>query len=857
MVLQKKQKRKLRLGRFILLVLLISALVLMGAGAGVMAGVLRNLPSFDFENVVPLMTTFIYDQDGNVIDELHGKENRIPVSFDVIPDHLKEAFLATEDRDFYNHFGFDIRGIARAVVVNISAGEVRQGASTITQQLARTAILKRDERRIERKLQELVVAIQLERLFTKDEIFEQYLNWVYFGEGAYGVQAAARVFYGKDVQDLTLSESASLAGMVRAPGGRYSPFRNLENATARRNLVLSLMVEAGYINQEEAKKAQAEPFELADRNQDRLNHNYPYFTDYVSIEAARLLEENGFNPQELFSSGLKVYTTMDARIQAKMQEIYNNPSFFPQGPRGSKRTLESAMVVIDHRTGGIKGMIGGREYNVQKGFNRATQADRQPGSAIKPLTVYAPAFEKGYTPATVIDDSPVTYETPGSPPWSPRNYDERWRGLITVREAVKDSVNIPAVRLLEMIGVNEGLQFGRKLGLPLDPQRDRNLSSIALGGLTRGVSPLSMASAYGAFANQGVLITPHAITKITDRHDNILVSVKPQRELVMSEQTAYLMTDVLQTVVDAGTGRQAKLDRPVAGKTGTTQLSDQLAAQGLRGTSNAWFVAYTPELVGAVYVGYDRTDATHYLPPNVAGGGHPARIWRAVMAEALKGVPVTPFIRPKGLLYSSVDTKSGLLPSELTPSRFIIQELFAKDTVPTEFSAVWHEKQICAETGLLPSPYCPNLIMKVFLQRPPWEGEAAPEDQALTAPTEICTVHRPWNPPVYSPVDKPAGSNMTLYPPPAPKLQATARFTADAGWTVNLSWQVSTTEELSYSVERWEEGNNTRYNLILTNAKSYIDRVEPNKTYFYRVFSVNPKVNLSTPSNEVIIRTVP
>jgi len=750
MTAQKRQRRKLRLGRLIILIILITTLVLMGAGAGVMASVLRNLPSLDFEDVVPLMTTFIYDQDGNVIGKLHGVENRIPVRLDVIPDHLKEAFLATEDRNFYNHFGFDIRGIARAVVVNISAGEIRQGASTITQQLARTAILKRDEIRIERKLQELVVAIQLERLFTKDEIFEQYLNWVYFGEGAYGVQAAARVFYGKDVEELTLAESASLAGMVRAPGGRYSPFRNLENATERRNLVLSLMVEAGYIGQDEAEKAKAEPFNLADRSQTQLVHNFPYFIDHVSTEAARLLEDSGYDPQKLFSSGLRVYTTMDTRIQTKMQEIYANPASFPKGPRGSQRVLESAMVVIDHRTGGIKGMVGGREYTVRKGLNRATQANPPLGSSIKPIVAYAPAFEKGYTTATILDDSPITI--PGRRPWSPQNFDRRWRGLITIREAMKDSVNIPAVRLLEKIGAGNGLMFGQKLGLPLDPQRDR-YPSLALG--PNGASPLIMASAFGAFANQGVLIQPHAITKITDRYGTLLVNVRPRREVVMSEQTAYLMTSILQTVVDSGTGRRAQMDRPVAGKTGTTQLPVPLAEQGLKGTSTAWFIAYTPELVGAVYLGYDMTDDNHFLPQGVAGGGHPARIWRAVMTEALKDVPVAPFIRPKGLVTSSVDVKSGLLPSELTPSKYISQEVFTRETVPTQVSTAWHEKHVCAETGLLPSPYCPNLVTKVFLNRPPWEGDVPPEDAHLMAPASICTVHRPWFPPAFSPTEKP------------------------------------------------------------------------------------------------------
>jgi penicillin-binding protein 1A len=729
----------------------------MGAGAGVMASVLRNMPTFEVEDVVPLMTTFIYDQDGNIVDKLHGSENRITVRFDIIPEHLKEAFLATEDRNFYNHFGFDIKAIARAAIVNITAGEIRQGASTITQQLARIAILKRAERSFERKLQELVVAIQLERLFTKEEIFEKYLNWVYFGEGAHGVQAAARVFYDKDVTELTLAESASLAGMVRAPGGRYSPFRNPENAKSRRNLVLSLMVEAGHITPEEAEKAEAEPFNLADRTQAKSPHNFPYFTDHVSMEAARLLEENGHNPQDLFTAGLKIYTTMDSRIQAKMQEVFATPNNFPQGPRGSERTLEGAMIVIDHRTGGIKGMVGGREHNVRKGLNRATQAERQPGSTIKPLVVYGPAFEKGFTTATVLDDSPITFKEPDGDIWSPRNFDDRWRGLITVRDAMKDSVNIPAIRMLEMIGVGEGLSFGRRLGLPLDPQIDRHLS-LALGAMERGVSPLNMASAFGAFANQGVLIEPHAITKITDRNGNILVRVRPHREVVMSEQTAFLMTDILQTAVDSGTGRRAKMNRPVAGKTGTAQLADHLAKLGLRGTRDAWFVGYTPELVGAVYIGYDRTDATHFLPQGVAGGGHPARIWRAVMTEALSDAPVMPFIRPKELVFSSVDIKSGLLPSELTPPQFIIQEVFAKDTIPTQFSTAWHQRQVCAETGLLASPFCPNPIMKTFLNRPPWIGEVPPEDSRLAAPTEVCTLHRPWQLPSYSP-GEPTGIN--------------------------------------------------------------------------------------------------
>lgn len=874
---KKKPKRRLHVGRLFLLVFLVLFFIVAGTGVGVMASVIRNLPDFGPPDMDDMKrTTQIFDQDGNFMDQLHAGENRIPVSLDDVPDSLKKAFLATEDREFYNHSGFNLKRILKAVFVDVATMSKKEGASTLTQQLARTALLKDNSKQLTRKVKELILAIQIERTYTKDEIFELYLNWVYFGEGAHGVQAAARTFFGKDVKNLELEESAMLVGMVKAPGGRYSPFRNPENAMARRALVLTNMAQVGFISEEEAKKAAAKPFSLSEKG-NAIAYNFPYFTDYVATEAERLLEANGIDPQGLYTGGLKVYTTMDKRVQQKMLEVYNNPENFPKGPAGSTRVLESAMIVIDHRTGEIRGMVGGREYTTQKGLNRAIQADRQPGSSIKPIAVYGPALEKGFTTATVLDDSPVTYPNPGSTPYAPKNYDGKFRGLITMREAIKWSVNIPAVRMLDMIGVNEGFQFAKRLGLPLIAE-DKNLS-MALGGLTKGVSPLEMASAYGAFANQGVLVQPHAITKITDHNGKVLVEVKPRQEVVMSEQTAFLITDMLQTVVAGdGTGWRAKLDRPVAGKTGTTQLPPKLAAKGLKGTTNAWFLGYTPELVGAVYLGYDKTDENHYLPNNVAGGNYPALIWKAVMSEALKGVPVTTFPQPKGIVYASVDVKSGLLPSDLTPPEFIVSEAFTKDTVPQEVSDVWVQTQVCAETGQLPSPYCPDIVTRVLLKRPAWEGDKAPDDAAIAVPTQVCTIHGPGdlperqsNEPVTNPVDIPPPVNNNggggkeqnggLKAPPAPVLRGSLGRIPETtnGMVVNLAWEIPATgSDLVYSVERWVEGNPTRYNLALTTTRNYADeKVEANKTYHYRIFAIDSKANLSTPSNEITITVKP
>lgn len=896
---KKKVRRQLNVFRLLLLLFSLLALVLAGAGAGLAIGIIKSLPRWDPGNLKMALTTSLYDKDNNVFATLHGGENRLPASLEEIPDYLQKAVIAIEDARFYQHHGIDLRSIARAAFTNLIYREIKEGGSTITQQLAKNAFIENPQRTFRRKIQEAILALQLERIYTKEEILEQYLNIVYFGPGAYGVKAAAQVYFGKDVKDLTLAESALLAGIIQSPA-RYSPLikGNEQAAKERQAVVLSNMVKYGFIDQAQADKALQEKL-IFNNQPPKATPKYPYFVDAVIEEASQLLEENGIDAGELFRGGLRVYTTLDPKIQAKMEEVYSNTANFPKS--ASDRQVESAMVVLDPHTGEIRGLIGGRQYTARRGLNRATQAERQPGSTIKPLVVYAPALEKGFPPATVIDDVPTTF--PSSPkPFAPVNYDGRYRGLISMREAIRWSVNVAAVKMLHTIGVDTGFQYGKNLGLPLK-DGDRHLA-LALGGITTGVTPLQMAAAYGVFANQGVYVTPHTVTRITDSAGRDLAVNTPKQRVVMSEQIAYLMTDMLQTVIKSGTGQRAQFGRPAAGKTGTTSLPDLPAFKGLDGSTDAWFVGYTPELVAAVWMGYDQTDPQHYLR-GVAGGSYPALIWRQVMQEALKGVPVKDFPRPPGIVYADVDAKSGLLPSDLTPKEFIVKEIFTADMVPKKVSDVWMQLQVCTTTGQLASPNCPSVTQGVFLKRSvPYTGSVQPEDAYLEAPKEVCTLHgsgranvvkictdpRHKGKPVLANIPGPgqkggcppqyvqtkefppgaaptercnlpdhqimkstSGQPGVPVPPPTPELQVQVDMGLGNGRVqVKLTWDAGGEKNYLYSVERRE--NSTRKSLTITQETSYVDTaVKAGKIYIYRVLAIDPQTQLSTPSNEVTV----
>ncbi|MBE3572155.1 MAG: PBP1A family penicillin-binding protein [Moorella humiferrea] len=897
----KKRKRKLNVFRVFLLIFLVLAVTLAGAAVGFAIGIIRTMPDWQPDKLQLAMTTFIYDKNGQLVEELHGEQNRIVVPLEKIPKDLQNAVVAIEDARFYQHHGIDLKAIFRALWINLRSGGIREGGSTITQQLAKNAFIENPERTLRRKIQEAIMAIELERMYTKEEILENYLNIVYLGPGTYGVEAASRLYFGKSVSDLNLAEAAMLAGIIQSPAN-YDPRHHEEAAKTRQEQVLDNMVKYGYITSEQAEKAKAEKLEYHEAPQTKTE-KYPYFIDAVIDEAGRLLESQGIEAAELFRGGLKIYTTLDPKIQTEIEKVYADKNNFPAG--SPDRQIESAMVVLDPHTGEVRGLVGGRDYTTKRGFNRAIQAARQPGSTIKPLVVYGPALEKGYPPAFVIDDVPVSF--PGaSKPFTPVNYDGRYRGLISMREAIRWSVNIPAVKMLNTIGIETGYEFGRRLGLPLKPE-DKNLS-LALGGLTTGVSPLQMAGAYGAFANQGIYIAPHFVTRITDRNDRDLIVNKPQRQEVMSEQVAYLMTDMLETVVRSGTGTNAQIGRPAAGKTGTTSLPDTPEYRGLKGEKDAWFVGYTPELVAAVWMGYDQTDPKHYLK-NVAGGGYPALIWKKVISAALKDQPVQDFPRPAGIIYADVDAKSGLLPSELTPKEFIVKEIFTQNMLPTKVSDVWVQAQVCVTTGQLASPNCPDVKTGVFLKRPDnYSGSIKPEDAYLEAPTVVCTLHggagngkqglvsictdprhgaelflanipkkgeeggcppqyvkqvelppekiptRYCNLPDHQLTKKTSGSANEETGPPAPSLTARLEVGPNVSEPkVVLQWEFPAGEGYLFSIERSSQGTGRR-SLAIVRDTTYTDTgVKPGFTYRYRVIALDEKSNLSTPSNEVTI----
>ncbi|MBC9783798.1 PBP1A family penicillin-binding protein [Heliobacterium chlorum] len=721
-----------RMALFITAILLVSIL---GIGSGLAFSWAREAPSINMSDLDIHTTTQLFDDKDVLFANLHAGENRTLVEkIDTVPKNLRNAFLAIEDNKFYEHHGLDFTGLVRAVFANITDGFGSQGASTITQQLVKLSFLT-PEKTLKRKVQELILSLQLERNFTKDEIFLMYLNRIYFGEGAYGVKAAAQTFYGKDLEKLDLSEAALLAGLPNAPS-KWSPYRDAEVAEQRRQTVLNQMVKFGYITGDEAEKAKKNPpklLEKAKRTSATGDNNFPYFVDAVIQEC---IDKYGITENQLYKGGLKIYTTVDPAAQKAAEAALSDPGNFPKGKDDTP--IQAAIAVLDHSNGEARAIVGGREYTVKRGLNRATDLKRQPGSVFKPIAVYGPALEKGMTPATVLDDVPVQY---GS--YQPGNYDGTYRGLITMREAAQFSVNIYAVKMLNEIGVQTGFDFARKLGIKtLDEKQDLTLP-LALGGLHQGTNPFDLASAYGAFANHGVWNEPHVIRKVVDRDGNTIVEVKPKQSSVMKETTAYLMTNILETVVQAGTGTRAQMDRPVAGKTGTTELPSSVPEfRGITGNKDAWFAGYTPELVGVVWMGYDNTDKNHYMYKTY-GGSYPAQIWRAVMTKALAGTKAKSFVRPPGIVEANVDIKSGLLPSALTPAEYIRTELFAEGTVPGNTSNVWQEVEVNAETG---QPHKPGdsakTVKKVFLKRPtPYEG-ATPADADLETPHET-TVEKP------------------------------------------------------------------------------------------------------------------
>jgi penicillin-binding protein 1A len=604
------------------IILIVFVVMITGAGLGFLTASIHTMPSLKDE-IRPAASSQIYDVNGKLINTVHSVENRVPVSINKIPKNLQDAFVAAEDARFYQHIGIDPRGIMRAVWSNITDRGVSEGGSTITQQLAKNALLSQ-ERTLKRKIQEAILALQIERQYSKNEILELYLNQIYFGQGAYGVQSAATVYFGKNVEDLTLAECAMLAGIPKSPN-YYSPFNNLKAATERQATVLDQMVKYNFINSSTGVQAKNAKLKLAVRSTQSESNakTASYFIDYVT---QYLIDRYGADA--VYKDGLKVYTTLDLDMQEAAEEAMQKLPSVRVDSNGLQQP-QGALVAIDPRTGYIKAMVGGRGNDQ---FNRAVLAERQPGSAFKPF-VYLAALEGGMTPSSIIEDSKISFGN-----WTPMNYDEKFHGSVSLRTALEQSLNVPTVKIANQTGVDKPLYYAQQMGISTlvlqGSVNDRNLA-MSLGGLTRGVTPLELASAYGVLANQGVHVDPIAVIKIVDRNGKTLEQVASKEKAVVNERSAYILTDMLRGVINNGTGGAANIGRPAAGKTGTTN-----------DYKDAWFVGFTPDLVASVWIGYD---SDGYLN-GITGGALPAAIWRNFMQKALVKIPARDFIRPNGIV---------------------------------------------------------------------------------------------------------------------------------------------------------------------------------------------------------------
>ena len=628
-------------------------------------------------------TSRLYDREGSLVTALRGPENRTVVRLSQVPQHVRDAFIAAEDLRFYSHNGFDLVRIFGSVVANLRAQSYAQGASTISQQLVKLTHLS-SEKTLARKAEELYLSIQLEAMFEKDEILEMYLNTIYFGEGAYGVQAASEVYFDKDVSDLTLAEGAALAATIKAPSA-YSPAADAEANRTRRGYILDTMLENGMIDAGQAEAARAEELTLSGRPQ-RVNA-HGWFVDAALEEAEDFL---GVTADELITGGYYIETTLDARLQALAESLFEDDSLFP-GDAADGTAVQGALAVTDVETGGLAALIGGREYTVQRGFHRATQMRRQPGSALKPLAVYAPAIQMGYTTASILQD--VRRDFGGG--YNPRNAGESYHGAVTLRRALALSMNVATVQLMSEIGVSASLAFLEQAGIPLT-QTDGNLS-LALGSMTTGVTPAELSASYAMFGNRGVYNPPYLIERIFASDGTELYAHAASPRTVMTAQDAYLMTSLMQSVTGWGTG--AKLSATglaVAGKTGTVSLV------GMSGNRDIWMAAYTSDWSLACWMGFDVTDADHRLPSRQSGGDATAALATAFFRQAYRDRERPSFSSPGGLVWLTIDTAASqasgypMLASSATPDDYKLSEVFLESNRPWATSSLWQSPRACS-----------------------------------------------------------------------------------------------------------------------------------------------------------------
>lgn len=645
---------------FLLYFSLVLTAIVIGSTIGLIAYSLGDLPEVGMlEEYKPSITTRVYSRNNTLLAEFF-LENRTPVRIDDVPERLIKAIIAAEDSRFYSHPGIDFRGIARALYRNIRSRKILEGGSTLTQQLSKVLFLT-PERSYSRKLKEIVLALKIEQRYTKQEILSFYLNQIYFGNGAYGVESAAQTFFGKSVKDLNLAECALLAGLPRSPK-YYSPFAAREQALRRRSYVLSRMVANGIISPADASTAERTP--LPDHPVPRAKGQSlaPYFIEYV-----RQKIEERFGSAILYTGGLNIYTSISDNLQTHAEDaVHKGLKSLGENliaRRPDDLPLQAALIALDPSSGQILAMVGGKDFSISQ-FNRAWQALRQPGSAFKPV-VYAAALDRGYSAADLLQDTPLTVKLDNKNNWEPENFTRTYQGTVTLRRALAQSLNIPTIRLLAAMGINETVAFAKSIGFKsqLNP-----VLSLALG--SSDVTLLELTSAYACFANHGILMEPVAVKSVTDSAGRILYVNDPVPVQAIKPETAFLITNLLQGVIERGTGWKAReLNRPVAGKTGTTNDN-----------RDAWFIGYTPSLVAGVWVGYDNQRS---LGPKATGARAALPIWLNFMKQAVQTSDPQEFPVPGNISWKNIDPRTGLLSTD--QCTVSLREAFVPGTEPRKY----------------------------------------------------------------------------------------------------------------------------------------------------------------------------
>ncbi len=631
--------------------------------SGAVADPEKDLPSLDkLEMFQPGEPSILYSDQGEAFASL-APEYRVFVPLTRIPRQVQQAILDVEDANFYQHGAISLKGMARAALRNLRSAKLKEGGSTITQQLAKSLFLS-PERTLSRKLKELQLAQEIEGRYSKDKILEMYLNAIYFGGGAYGIEAAARTYFGKSVGQLTLAEAGLLAGLPKAPSA-YSPFNDLKRAKQRRDYVLGRMEKEGHISAAQARAGVGQPIVLNPYFQGR--GIAPAFVDFVRREL-----EPRYGQVLLAKGGLRIYTTLNLQMQQTATEVLRRGIGEIEKTHVARRNaaapdapmLEGALVAIDPTTGEIRAMVGGRDYGRSQ-WNRAVQAHRQPGSAFKPF-VYAAALDRGFTPASLLEDYPVSYSIPQNGrmvEWSPENFDRQFRGEVTLRHALEESINVPTVRLLEAVGVDPVISLAHRMGITSDLRRE---FALALG--VSEINLLELVSAYGVFANRGIRVPPRGVRKVVSPNGDLLELTEEPGERVLREEVAFLITRILQGAVERGTAKRAKIPgQDLAAKTGTSQDA-----------ADMWLVGYVPRLAAGLWIGFDQPRS---LGSHESAGRLGAPVWADFMRRVLPEVPAETVPIPEGVLAAHVNLRTGLPTGPEDPE--VITEFFIRGEVAT------------------------------------------------------------------------------------------------------------------------------------------------------------------------------